>query len=62
MCVLWVLAILTVVTLGFGRRVMLERRASAYSMDYAQAKQMARGAIEVGRVKLANQDALTRSS
>ena len=51
-CVLWVLAILTVVTLGFGRRSMLDRRAASYSLDHTQAMMMARGAVNRGIAQL----------
>jgi len=49
-----VLAILTVITLGFGRRAMLDRRAATYSLDHAKAMYMARGAVERGIVELRN--------
>ena len=50
--VLWILAILTVIVLGFGRRAILEHRASRYALDQAQALQMARGAVQRGIVEL----------
>ena len=53
-CVLWVLAILTVITVGFGRRSMLDRRASAYALDRTQVMMMARGAVQRGIVELRN--------
>ena len=53
-CVLWVLAILTVVTVGFGRRAMLENRAAAFSLDHVQAMFMARGAVERGIAEIRN--------
>ena len=53
-CVLWVLAILTVVTVGFGYRAMLDRRAAAYSLDHSQALLMARAAVQRGIVELRN--------
>lgn len=52
--VLWVLAILTVVSLGFGHRANLERRAAAYALDRAQAAMMARGALQRGIVEVRN--------
>jgi type II secretory pathway component PulK len=52
--VLWVLAILTVVSLGFGHRANLERRAAAYSLDRAQAGMMARAALQRGIVEVRN--------
>jgi type II secretory pathway component PulK len=54
MCVLWVVAMLTVITLGFGHRAALDRRAAAYSLDHAVAMAAARGAVERGIVELAN--------
>ena len=47
-CVLWVLALLTVITLGFGHRAMMERRVAAHGVDRLQTQYMARGAIERG--------------
>jgi general secretion pathway protein K len=52
--VLWVLAILTVISVGFGRRAVLDRRAAAYTLDKTQAMFMARGAAERGIVELRN--------
>jgi len=54
MCVLWVVAMLTVITLGFGQRAALDRRAAAYSLDYTVAMAAARGAVERGIVELMN--------
>lgn len=53
--VLWITAMLTVITLGFGRRAALERRASAYALDQAEAMLMARGAVQRGIIELYNQ-------
>jgi len=53
--VIWVLAILTVLTLGFGHRVMLDQRAAALSIDQLQAQCMARGAVEHAMGELRNQ-------
>ncbi len=53
-CVLWVLAILTVLTVGFGHRALLDRRAAAYSLDRAQAMMMARGAVQRGAIEVRN--------
>lgn len=44
-CVMWILAILTVITLGFGRRAMLDFRASSLGADVAQARAAAQGAV-----------------
>ncbi|MDP7638547.1 MAG: hypothetical protein QGG73_02365, partial [Candidatus Hydrogenedentes bacterium] len=43
--VLWILAILTVVSLGFANRASLERKVAWYALDQAQAQNMARGAV-----------------
>jgi len=53
-CVLWILALLTVMAIGFGRRSMLERQASTYVFNHTQAMYMARGAIARGMVELRN--------
>jgi len=58
--VLWVLAILTVVTIGFGHRSFLERRAAAYSLDQAQALAAARGTAHRGVLELQNKWILDR--
>ena len=57
MCVLWVVAMLTVITLGFGHRAALDCRAAAYSLDHAVAMAAARGAVERGIVEIANRGA-----
>lgn len=56
--VLWILAILTVVSLGFARRAMLERQMAWYALDREQAQQMARGAAERALFELANKQLL----
>jgi hypothetical protein len=50
--VLWVLAILTVAILGFGRRAMIDAKSSAYALDHSQAMMMARGAVRRGMQEL----------
>jgi general secretion pathway protein K len=60
MCVLWVVAMLTVITLGFGHRASLDRRAAAYSLDHAVAMAAARGAVERGIVEIMNRGVKTR--
>ncbi len=50
--VLWILAILTVISVGFGHRAMLERRMAWYALDREQAQQMARAAAERGMFEL----------
>ena len=57
-CVLWILAILTVVAVGFGQRSLLDARASVYSMDHAKAMMMARGAVQRGAVELRNKQVI----
>lgn len=52
--VLWILAILTVVSLGFARRAMLERQMAWYALDREQAQHMARGAVERALLELRN--------
>jgi DNA uptake protein ComE-like DNA-binding protein len=52
--VLWVLAILTVITLTFGRNAMMERRAAMLGIDHSQGMCMARGAVERGIVEVRN--------
>jgi Tfp pilus assembly protein PilX len=52
--VLWILAILTVVSLGFANRASLERKVAWYALDQAQAQNMARGAVELALVELGN--------
>ncbi len=56
--VLWILAILTVVSLGFARRAMLERQMAWYALDREQAQQMARGAAERALLELRNKQLL----
>ena len=53
--ILWMLAILTVLILGFGQRALLERRMAWYDLDRAQAQAMARGAVQRALVELENQ-------
>lgn len=53
-CVLWVLAILTVLTIGFAHRAVLDRRAAAYSLDRCQARLMAHAAVQRGIHELRN--------
>lgn len=52
--VMWVVAILTVLTLALGKRAVLERRLAAYSIDGAQALYMARGAAVRGVAEVRN--------
>lgn len=59
-CVLWVVALLTVLILGFAHRASLERRASAYALDHAQAMAAARGAVERGALEVANRGLMIR--
>lgn len=52
--VLWVLAIITVTTIGFGQRAYLDRHAAYYALDHTQAMYMARAAVNRGIVELRN--------
>lgn len=52
--VLWITAMLTVITLGFGRRAVLDMRAAAYALDQAEAMMQARGAVDRGIVEMYN--------
>ena len=52
--VLWVLAILTVISVGFQRRALLDARAAQFTLDHAQAMFLARGAVERGLVEIRN--------
>ncbi|HNR31428.1 MAG TPA: type II secretion system protein GspK [Candidatus Hydrogenedentes bacterium] len=52
--VLWVLAVLTVVTVGFGKRTLLDQRAAAYMLDQSEAMMQARGAVYRGILLLRN--------
>jgi len=52
--VLWVLAALTVVTIGVGKRVVLDARASAYALDQSVALMEARGAVNRGIIEVRN--------
>ncbi|MFP6597485.1 MAG: hypothetical protein VCC01_08515, partial [Candidatus Hydrogenedentota bacterium] len=54
--VLWLLVILSVVTMGFSHRAMMERRMAWYGMDQAQAQAMARGAVNRALLELSNKD------
>lgn len=54
--VLWVLAILTVLSIGFARRALLDCRAAAFTLDHAKALSLARAAVERGIVELRNKD------
>ena len=52
--VLWMIALLSFVILVFGRRVMLDRRASAYSLDVSEARLLAHAAVQRGILELRN--------
>lgn len=58
--VLWVLVILSVLVIGFGRRASLERRMAWYGLDHEQAQQAARGAAARAIEQLASRDMLER--
>jgi type II secretory pathway component PulK len=55
-CVLWIMAILTVLTVGFGQRAYLDARAAALTVDTVQARHMARGAVHRGIAELRQQE------
>jgi type II secretory pathway component PulK len=52
--VLWVLAILSLIAIGFGRRAMMDRKAATYTIDHDKAMFRARGAVERGIAELRN--------
>jgi len=52
--VLWILAILTVIAVGFQRRAMMDARAAMFTLDHSKAMFMARGAVERGIVEIRN--------
>lgn len=56
--VLWILALLTVIALGFGHRALMERRLATYSLNQTQALHMARGAAQRAIAELRNRDFL----
>ena len=53
--VIWVLAILTVLAIGFGHRALLDQRAAALMIDRTRTQYLARGAVEYGVAYLRNQ-------
>lgn len=59
--VLWLVAILTVIALGFGHRALLDRRAAVNSVDQLQAQAMARGAVRRGVAAVRNKLAADQS-
>lgn len=64
-CVLWILAILTVIAIGFQRRAVMDARAATFTFDHMRAMFMARGAVARGIVELRNKaviDAINRQS
>jgi len=52
--VLWVVALLTVITLSYHHRARLEVQAARYSLDASQCRMAARGAVERGIVEIQN--------
>jgi type II secretory pathway component PulK len=50
--ILWVVAMLTVMTLSFAERAILEVKAARYTLDHAQARMMARAAVYRGMLEL----------
>ena len=64
-CVLWILAILTVLAVGFQRRAVMDARAAVFTLDHSRAMFMARGAVARGIVELRNKsiiDGLNKQS
>ncbi len=57
-CVLWVLAVLTVIALSYGKGAALDRRAAAVTLDASAMAFAARGAVERGFVELRNRKSL----
>ncbi len=57
-CVLWVLAILMVLVIGFQRRAMMETRASRFTLDHMEAMELARGAVARGIVEARNKGSI----
>lgn len=58
--VVWLVAILTVIAIGFSYRAMLERRAAWYTIDQAQARTMARSAANRAVLELQNKQTLDK--
>lgn len=52
--VLWVVALLTVVTMSYHHRARLEVQSARYSLDSAQCRMAARGAVQRGILTLRN--------
>ena len=52
--VLWVVALLTVITLSYHHRARLEVQAARYALDASQCRMAARGAVERGIVEVRN--------
>lgn len=51
---LWVLAIATVMVMGFSHRAFLQARAASFSLDQTQARFMAQAAVQRGIIELRN--------
>ncbi|GMU92561.1 MAG: hypothetical protein AMXMBFR4_16190 [Candidatus Hydrogenedentota bacterium] len=56
--VIWIMAILAVLTLGFAHRSMLDQRAAALSLDHMEATYAARGAVVYAVAELRNRAAV----
>ena len=50
--ILWVVAMLTVMTLSIGQRAVLEVKAARYTLDHARARMMARAAVHRGMLEM----------
>ena len=51
---IWIVAILAVITLGFAHRALLDRRAAALGLDHSKAQYMARGAVNYAVADMRN--------
>ena len=59
-CVLWVLAILTIVVFGFQKRSSLDLKSATYSLEHLQAQYAAQGVIELAEASKINRGAISR--
>jgi general secretion pathway protein K len=51
---IWIVAILAVITLGFAHRALLDQRAAALALDHSKAQYMARGAVNYAVADMRN--------
>ncbi|MDZ4860311.1 MAG: hypothetical protein SGI88_15140 [Candidatus Hydrogenedentes bacterium] len=52
--IIWIIAILTVLTLGLANRALLDQRAAALALDHAQTQFLARGAVQYAVADMRN--------